>query len=493
MAVGCGQSPFFLLYRNIDQHKDSFMKFLYSLFFILVFCFGTIESSCAEAILAPHLSAVWSLPFGGILLSIALFPVFASDFWGKHYQKIALFWAFSFLVPAFYTFDSQVVLYQIQHVMFEEYIPFVIFLAGLFIITGGIFVQSNLQGTPVQNLGLLTLGTLLASFIGTTGASMLLIRPILTSNLWRKHKVHVFIFFIFLVGNIGGSLTPLGDPPLFLGFLKGVSFSWTFKAMLLPALLSWGILLTLFFVIDFYFFKHDQDEYNSRVKEKTSIQILGKHNFIFLSLYVLTILISGIFPVYSVKIFGYLIDAKSWGRDLTLILLGILSFKLTSKDLHRRNHFSWHPILEVMILFLAIFITIVPVNAILKEGATGVFSPLFHLLFNPEGVPQPSMFFWITGILSSFLDNAPTYLIFFNAAGGDAVSLMGAGSQILLAISLGAVFMGANTYIGNAPNFMIKSIVEHRGVKMPSFVGYMLWSIGILIPVFIIIALVFLR
>ena len=378
-----------------------------------------------------------------------------------------------------------------------------IMLWSLFTIAGGIVLTGNLQGRPIINTLLLLVGTLIASWVGTTGASMIMIRPVLRANAHRRKKAHIICFFIFLVANIGGSLTPLGDPPLFLGFLHGVPFFWTLK--LLPEMLfASSLLLILFFFIDrFYYRREPHKETLVTNNEKVPIGLEGWHNFFFLAGVVGAILLSGILKWEEITIFSISIPKQNLLRDFMMIGMGVLSLLITKKNLRETNEFSWEPIKEVAYLFAGIFMTIIPALAILKAGSEGAFA------FLVNAVKEPYHYYWITGGLSSFLDNAPTYFTFFNSALGKlqipehmvAQILLGGGSDsfinqefisFLKAISVGAVFMGANTYIGNAPNFMVKSIAEEAGVGMPSFFGYMFkYSIPILIPLFIIVTFVF--
>ncbi len=431
------------------------------------------------------------IPFVGILLSIAVMPLVKPHFWEHNFGKISAFWALLFFLPFWYIFGSSIAFYELFHVLFLEYIPFIILLLSLFAISGGIRIKGALVGTPKLNVGILFIGTVIASWMGTTGAAMLLIRPLIRANSWRKNTTHIFVFFIFLVANIGGSLSPLGDPPLFLGFLKGVSFFWTTKHIFVPMLLVSTILLILFFVMDTYYFKketgHPHKQSNS---EKLGIE--GKINLLFLLGVVVSVLMSGIWrPGISIELFHIPMGLQNVLRDIILLLLTYLSIKYTVPKIRKDNGFTWFPIEEVAKLFVGIFITIIPAITILKAGQDGALGFIVSLTQDANGNHNNLMYFWLTGILSSFLDNAPTYLVFFNTAGGDAIQLMGEYMQTLLAISCGAVFMGANTYIGNAPNFMVRSIVEENRIKMPSFFGFMIWSTCILIPVFIIVSYIF--
>ncbi len=586
-----------------------------------------------------NLSVLWVMPFVGMLLSIALGPLIAAHFWHAHYGKVAAGWIALFSIPFLITFKGDA-FYEILHIVLLDYVPFIILLAALFTAAGGICLKGSLRGSPAVNTGILAIGTILASWMGTTGAAMLLIRPILRANAWRKHQVHVVVFFIFLVANIGGSLTPLGDPPLFLGFLKGVDFFWTMK--LLPVMAPLAIfLLAVFFIFDSLMFKKEGKAPDDG--EKVPLKLEGGINFAMVGCIIAAILFSTwlgknkftdqtvseemigievktIFPdkpiikgvllkektdEYGIKvkiengeewnipythiverkvvekaiapsvlyeaefemkaakaalvnfvgqnenatldnsnkeyhekrvahlhsvsdvnqlraqkshdetkglhIFGVTVPFSNLVRDVLLILVALLSLKLTPmykmvKDDHGHevpaegeeesnvraaNGFTWEPILEVAKLFVAIFICMIPALKILQAGVDGSLSSVVLAVQSSTNDPVNMMYFWLTGALSSFLDNAPTYVVFFNTAGGDPTSLMGPMAKTLLAISCGAVFMGANTYIGNAPNFMVKAIAEENGVKMPSFFGYMAWSVAILIPTFILLTLFF--
>ncbi|MDR2340586.1 MAG: sodium:proton antiporter [Deltaproteobacteria bacterium] len=436
------------------------------------------------------LSVAWALPFAGILLSIALFPLFAASFWERNYGKVAIFWALAFLLPAMPVLGTSPTLYSVVHTLVDEYFPFIILLFALFTIAGGIVLTGSLTGTPLLNLAFIATGTVLASLMGTTGAAMLLIRPLIRAIAQRKHKTHSIVFFIFLVANAGGSLTPLGDPPLFLGFLKGVEFAWPLRHLWPQTLFLCGTLLALYFVVDLFLYRREGSP-KGQGSEKLGLQ--GSYNFLLLAMVAGLVLYSGIS-----KSEGYL---QVWGetritypglvKDLGLLLLALASWLITPRAVRARNHFAWGPIMEVAKLFFGIFITMIPAIAILRAGTDGALSPLVGLVTNESGEPRNAFYFWLTGVLSSFLDNAPTYLVFFNTAGGDAQRLMHEIPLTLAAISCGAVYMGANSYIGNAPNFIVRSIAEERGIRMPSFFGYMLWSLVILVPLFIAMTFLF--
>ena len=436
-----------------------------------------------------QLSPLWGVPFAGILLSIAIMPLVLPQFWHHHYGKVAAAWALAFLLPFAALFGAGQAGVALTHVMLAEYIPFVILLTALFTVSGGIYIRGNLHGSPALNTAILAIGAVLASFMGTTGASMLLIRPLIRANDNRKHKAHVVVFFIFIVSNIGGSLTPLGDPPLFLGFLKGVEFFWTVRTLLPETLFLLGALLVIFYALDsWYYHRHEEIVPVDPTPDSRAIGFDGGRNFGLLAVVIGLVLLSGVWksPV-SFNVAGTEVGLPGLVRDLGLVVVIFLSLKVTPDSVHADNQFSWAPMLEVAKLFAGIFLTIIPVIAMLRSGVDGPFGAVIAAVTRPDGSPDPAAYFWATGLLSSFLDNAPTYLVFFNTAGGDAKVLMTTLAPTLAAISAGAVFMGANSYIGNAPNLMVKAIAEDRGVRMPSFFGYLVWSFGILTPLFVVV------
>lgn len=458
------------------------------------FCSGLHDEA---ATLGTKLGVLWILPFVCMLLSIAIGPLAKPEFWHHNFGKVAVFWGLAFLVPFALAYGFSMAVYQFVHAMLLEYVPFIILLFSLFTVAGGIRLTGSLVGTPKVNAGLLLVGTLLASWMGTTGAAMLLIRPLLRANAHRKYRVHSVVFFIFLVANIGGSLTPLGDPPLFLGFLQGVDFFWTLTHLFKLTVVVSAILLVVYFLMDSILFRMEGKPTPPGVVGEEKLGLEGKINFLLLLGIVLSVLLSGVwksttkFHIYEVGV-----ELQNVVRDILLLIIAWLSLKWTSAKSRELNGFTWGPIAEVAKLFLGIFISMIPALAILKAGSNGALASVINLV-STDGQANNATFFWLTGALSSFLDNAPTYLVFFNTAGGipmppleaKAVAghLMTEMAPTLAAISAGAVFMGANTYIGNAPNFMVRSIAEESGVKMPSFFGYMLWSICILIPCFILL------
>jgi len=448
-------------------------------------------AAAAASLEASKLSLVWCIPFAGILLSIALLPILTPRLWHGHFGKIILLWTLAFLLPFTLQFGLYASTELLVHALLAEYLPFIVLLLALYSISGGILVWGNLHGSPRLNTALLALGTLLASVMGTTGAAMLLIRPLLRANDNRRHRVHVVVFFIFLVANIGGGLTPLGDPPLFLGFLQGVDFFWTLKHMALPVLLTSLALLTVFYWLECYFYSKPDEVLAQDPTPDSPLKLYGKRNFFLLAGVVGAVLLSGLWqPGLGIELPGTRVELQNALRDLLLLTLAALSLWLTPKQVRAGNAFDWSPMLEVGKLFLGIFIAIAPAIAILRAGESGALAPLVALV-SVQGEPHNALYFWLTGALSAFLDNAPTYLVFFNLAGGEAGLLMHQLPTTLLAISCGAVFMGAMSYIGNAPNFMVKAIAEQRGVKMPGFFGYMAWSCAILLPLFGLLSLLF--
>ena len=448
---------------------------------------------------------IWGIiPFVGMLLSIAIIPLVNGHWWEHNMHWVVVFWSAVFLVPFGAAFGSHILIFNILEIVLLDYLPFIVLLFGLFAVAGGIILRGSLVGTPKTNMVLLLIGTLLASWVGTTGASMLLIRPVIRANKWREKKSHIVVFFIFLVSNIGGSLTPVGDPPLFLGFLRGVPFFWTMRLLPLMAFNA-VILLIVLFIMDTRNYKKElaagrspQDMMGEGPKEPLKID--GAHNFIFIAMIIAGVLLNGLLPnleafadqvtgeVYGLHVYeGVVVGYNSIIQMAVILLAAFLSMKTTKKSIREDNFFTWGPIKEVGTLFIGIFITMIPALALLKAYGGGL------------GLTDPFHFFWITGTLSSFLDNAPTYLVFMTTAGalgateGLATAVGTIAPPILLAVSAGAVFMGANTYIGNAPNFMVRSIAEENKIKMPSFFGYMAWSCAFLIPLFIIDTFVFFR
>ncbi len=421
----------------------------------------------------------WSvLPFAAMLLAIAVLPLAAPGFWDRNRNKALLSLALGLPVAAWMASLEPMVLAHAAH----EYAAFILLLGALFVISGGIVVRGTLAGTPGLNTALIAIGAVLASLIGTTGASMVLIRPLLRANSVRRRKQHVVVFFIFVVANAGGLLTPLGDPPLFLGFLRGVPFLWTLR--LWPEwLFVNGALLLTFFVIDSTIFRAEDlaspgDLDKVAVEHEVPVHVAGKRNVLYLA------------GVVAVLVAAARLQPPAGVQEAGLAAMAALSWFTTPRALHAENGYTWHPIEEVAILFAGIFATMIPALEILNARGAEL------------GLRAPWHFFWASGALSSFLDNAPTYLTFTAAASGvvgaDAARLGGLlaseqGRALLAAVSLGSVLMGANTYIGNGPNFMVKAIAEHGGLRMPGFFRYMAWSGAVLIPLFVAVTFLFLR
>jgi Na+/H+ antiporter NhaD/arsenite permease-like protein len=428
-----------------------------------------------------ELSLFWGIPFAGLLLSLALGPIVASEFWHHHYGKITGAWTAALLVPSAFAFGTGELAHGLVHTLLAEYLPFVLLLLALYTVAGGIVVRGTLVGTPKLNTGLLAIGTMLASVMGTTGAAMLLIRPLLRANEGRRHRVHLVVFFIILVGNIGGALTPLGDPPLFIGFLNGVDFFWTARVLALPTFALAGTLLAMFYALDSYFWRREAPPAPTAYEP---LAIDGAVNLPLLAGSLGAVLMSGVWqPGIAFDVAGTQVELQNVLRDLTLVALTCASLAMTPRALREANAFSWEPIIEVAKLFAGIFITVIPVLAILQAGRDGALASVVSLVSDPQtGAPRHAMYFWLTGVLSAFLDNAPTYLVFFNLAGGDPIELMGPLGPVLALISAAAVYFGALTYVGNAPNFMVKALAENRGVPMPGFFTYLVYAGALLLP-----------
>lgn len=440
------------------------------------------------------LGAVWALPFAGMLLSIALWPLIAPHVWHQHYGKITAVWALAFLLPFAGRFGLATAGAGVVHALLAEYLPFIILLTALYTVAGGIVIRGNLHGSPRTNTTLLAIGTALASVMGTTGASMLMIRPLLRANDNRRHRTHVVVFFIFLVSNVGGSLTPLGDPPLFLGFLQGVGFFWTAEHLWAKTLFLSVALLAIFYAIDRYWYAKEDLLPVDPTPDTPAFGVDGRGNIALMLAISGCVLMSGLWqPGIAWDVFGTKVALPQLARDVALLAIAAASLQFTPRALHDANQFSWAPLAEVAKLFLGIFATIIPVIAMLRAGADGPFAAVVSLVTSPTGEPLPAMYFWATGVLSAFLDNAPTYLVFFNLAGGDAQHLMTALAPVLVGISAGSVFMGAMTYIGNAPNLMVATIALNAGVKMPAFFGYLAWSCAVLLPLFAVVTWVWMR
>jgi Na+/H+ antiporter NhaD/arsenite permease-like protein len=428
---------------------------------------------------------VWGLPFVAVLLSIATGPLIFPKVWHDHYGKIGAGFAIVALLALAIGFGLEAAFAAFVHAIIGEYLSFILLLFALYTVAGGILVTGNVHGSPATNTAMIALGTLMASVVGTTGAAMILIRPLLRANDERKNKVHVVIFFIILVANVGGALTPLGDPPLFVGFLRGVDFFWTTRHLALETAFVAGVLLAAFFVLDSWIARRESAYRPQRDPTPPApIRVHGPVNLVLIAAIVGAIILSATWrPGISFDVFGTKVELQNLARDAFLAIAALLSLWWTRDEHRAANGFTWEPIKEVAKLFAAIFVTIIPVLSMLRAGEAGAFAPLLNAVTAHDGAPHPVAYFWLTGLLSAFLDNAPTYLVFFELAGGDAKGLMGPMAGTLAAISMGAVYMGALTYIGNAPNLMVYAIAVEQRVKMPSFFAFFGWAVLCLGPV----------
>ena len=440
----------------------------------------------------PYMTLAWGLPFVGLLLTLAVAPLAVPKLWGRHYGKIVGLWACVFLVPDFATSGPSTGFARLLDTGLNTYLPFVLLLGALFIITGGLRIRGASHGTPAVNLALLALSTLAATLIGTPGASMLMLRPILRANRGRTHTAHIYVFFIFLVCNVGGALTPLGNPPLFLGYLRGVPFFWPLTHIYAPTLFLAGALLALFLAIDSVIYRRTRDTAKVQVlPEIEKLSIDGAVNLLLLAGAAATMMLRSFWQVPgALHVFGIAWPFDDIVEDALFVLLAALSLGLTRKATRQENEFVWTPIVEVSIIFAAIFVTLIPIDAILAAGQAGPGAPIFARMFH-AGVPDNALFYLLPGALSAVLDNAPAYLVFFGLAGDNADLLTGKLALTLAAISAGASYFGAMTYIGNAPNMLVKSVAESHGVKMPSFFGYMSWSFVCLLPLLLFVGWVF--
>lgn len=439
---------------------------------------------------AVELSPLLVVPFVGMLLSIAVLPMVAHHWWENNRNQflVSLAWATPILGYLGYLIANgdpgHVASHGLAHAV-EEYVSFIALLGSLFIISGGILMKGDLEGTPTTNTAFLAVGAVIANVIGTTGASMLLIRPMLRTNSQREYVKHIPLFFIFLVSNIGGALTPIGDPPLFLGYLRGVPFFWTAEHLWHIWLFPIVVLLVMFFIADSYFYRKEDKAHRAEDKaDRESIGFSGSWNFLLLGGVVAAVLLLS--PEQGVHDFR-----DYYAREIAMAGLAGLSIWKTEKAIRKQNGFTYGPILEVAALFCGIFITMIPATLLLQEHGAAL------------GINEPWQYFWATGILSSFLDNAPTYVTFAALACGSVAECTSpeqlaplatgeVGQPLLVAISVGAVFMGANSYIGNGPNFMVRAIAEENGYKMPSFFGYIGWAALVLVPVFILVTFIYL-
>lgn len=439
----------------------------------------------------PYGSLAWGLPFVGLLLTLAIVPSLAPAAWGRHYGKIVALWAFVFVVPDVFAEGAGDAFRRLLDVCLNTYLPFVLLMGALFVITGGLRIRGAPHGSPGVNTVLIALGTLASSLIGTPGASLLMLRPLVRANRHRTRTAHIYVFFIFLACNVGGALTPLGNPPLFLGYLRGVPFFWPLTHIWLPTLSVTAVLLAMFYLIDRTIYRRHTT--GDVLPEVEKLGIDGGINLVLLLGAAATMMLRTYYPVPgAVTVFSVKWAFDDIISDVLFLILALLSLKLTRPATRQENTFVWSPIVEVSILFAAIFVTLAPVDAIMAAGAHGPGAPIFTRMF-AGGSPDNLLFYLVPGALSSVLDNAPAYLVFFGLAGDNAALLTSKLGLTLAAISAGASYFGAMTYIGNAPNLIAKGVVESYGVKMPSFFAYIGWASICLLPLLLLTGWVFFR
>ncbi len=429
----------------------------------------------------------WGVPFLGMLACIALFPMLAPRFWHRHMGSVAFAWIAALLVQQAVSIGVRAAGAGVRQAVLIEYLPFVTLLLALYTAGGGVLLRGGFRGTPVGNTAMLAVGMLLGAVMGTTGATMVLIHPLLHANAHRRRKLHLVLFLIVLVANASGALTPLGNPPLYIGLLHGVPFFWPARHLVLPLLVVTGLLLTAFYLIDWKLAAGDPPPPLQRVP----FRIRGWWNVGLIALVVLTVLLQSMVQTGDVVLLGQPVAIESVVGVAVFLLATLVSIYVTPRAVRQDNDFTWHPMAEVAMLFAAIFITIGPVIDMLRAGMDGPLAPLLRLTLDSAGQPSPMAYFWLSGLLSAFLDNAPTYLVFFELGGIRPASMTGSDSVVLAAISAGAVFFGGLTYIGNAPNMMLRAIAAHRGVRMPGFFGFMLLSSALLLPVLALVGVVF--
>ena len=434
----------------------------------------------------PTTSLAWGLPFLGILISIALFPMVAPRFWHRHLGGVALAWSCAVLVPLAVAAGVSAAASLAWHALLIEYLPFIAMLLALYAAGGGVLLRGGPAGTPHGNTAMLALGMAMGVVMGTTGAAMVLIHPLLRANAHRRRKVHLVLFLIVLVANAAGAITPLGNPPLYIGLLRGVPFFWPSRHLLAPLLVAASLLLAAFYLIDRHFAGKEPPAPASQ-----RLHLRGSGNLVLILLVIGAVLAVGYAPPWRLALAGQEVGAAQLAAVAVFVVATILSAALTPKAIRQANDFTWHPMAEVAWLFAGIFVTIAPVEAMLRAGLAGPLAPMLRLTLDGVGQPAPAACFWLTGILSAFLDNAPSYLVFFDLAGIRPEALAGRQAVLLSAISAGAVFFGGLTYIGNAPNMMIRAIAAHRGVRMPGFIGYAVLASSVLLPVLALLSVLF--
>jgi Na+/H+ antiporter NhaD/arsenite permease-like protein len=428
----------------------------------------------------------WGLPFLGLLLSIAVLPALLPRFWTKRMGLVSAGWSLVLLLPMAATASPGIAAATAWHALLIEYLPFATLLLALYTAGSGVWLQGGPGGTPAGNTLLLAFGVVLGLLVGTTAAAIVVIQPLLHANAHRRRRMHLVLFLVVLVANASGALTPLGNPPLYVGLLRGVPFFWPATHLLPHLLLLLGVLLLAFWLLDRHLARQEPP-----APQRPRLRVRGWGNVGLIAVTGLTVLLQGYVDLGDVALLGQRIAITRLAAILVFIAVTELSLATTPRAVRQANDFVWHPMAEVAILFAGIFITIAPVSAMLQAGLAGPLAPLLRLTLDAGGQPVPLLYFWLSGLLSAFLDNAPTYLVFFDLAGIRPQALDGPQVLVLQAISAGATFFGGLTYIGNAPNMMLRAIAAHRGVRMPGFVGFMLRSAALLLPVFVLLSMVF--
>ena len=434
----------------------------------------------------PPDALLWGLPFAGLLLTIAVLPMLAPRFWHRRMGLIAAIWSLALLLPLAALRGPAAAWHEAWHAALVDYLPFVSLLLALFTAGGGILLEGGPWGRPAGNTALLALGTALAGVMGTTGAAMVLIHPLLRANAYRRRRIHLVVFFIVLVANAGGATTPLGDPPLYLGFLHGVPFFWPLFSLIAPLLMVAVPLLAAFWGMDSLLARQEPPP-----PPAGRLRLRGWRNAALVGLVVAAVLLQGVYRPGEAVLFGERIGLERLLGILVFAAITFVSLAITPRAVRERNLFRWAPVQEVALLFAAIFVTVGPVLEMLAAGPTGPLARLLALTSDAAGQPSPLAYFWLAGTCSAFLDNAPTYLVFFKLAGGDPTVLTGGEEKVLRALSAGTVFFGGLTYIGNAPNMMLRAIAARHGVRMPGFFGYMAWSGTLLLPLFLLLTICF--
>lgn len=441
--------------------------------------------------MSPSAALLSSLPFAGLILTIACAPALAPRLWHRQYGALVLLWTLVYLVPAAAFGGLTSTALSLCDTALFEYLPFVLMLGSLFVIAGGLRITGTPHGAPSVNTAMLAIGTLLASLIGTPGAALLMVRPLIRANRHRQHSAHVFVFLILLVANVGGALTPLGNPPLFLGFLAGVPFFWPLTHLWLPTLVVAGGLLISFYALDSYIFRRRGRTDPALLPEIEKLGIEGGVNLLLLALAILAVLLRAYWhPAWALAIGDQRWSAAEIATDALLAAAGLLSLLLTAPQTRQRNDFAWGPMVEVAVLFAGIFVTLIPVTAAIAAGEAGPAAPLFARLL-PGGAADVGLFYWATGLLSAILDNAPSYLVFLHFAGASAAETAAAAPRSLMAVSAGAAYFGALTYLGNAPNLLIKSVAEDHGIPMPRFFRFAAWAALCLLPWLLLVQVLF--